>query len=119
MTRSRSRRVAVGRAVVGIVATALLVASCGATEPESEPEPEPARIPFLVDEALPVVNTAQMRLPASFEELQVVDPGWGSAPQYADDVFIAARERDGVLEFTAVDIYGDVLWGAQRPSTLR
>ena len=115
MTRSRSRRVAVGRAVVGIVATALLVASCGATEPESEPEPEPARIPFLVDEALPVVNTAQMRLPASFEELQVVDPGWGSAAQYADDVFIAARERDGVLEFTAVDIYGDVLWSAQRP----
>lgn len=46
-----------------------------------------------------------------------MDPGWDTTPQHADGVYLAAGERDGVLEFTAVDAHGDVLWAAQRPAS--
>lgn len=93
------------------VAAVLVVTGCAASEPE------PERDPYLVDEALPVVDTAGMQLPTSFEELEVVDPGWDTAAQYAEGVYLAAGERDGVLEFTAVDVHGEVLWAAQRPAS--
>lgn len=93
------------------VAAVLVVTGCAASEPE------PERDPYLVDEALPVVDTTGMQLPTSFEELEVVDPGWDTAAQHAEGVYLAAGERDGVLEFTAVDVHGEVLWAAQRPAS--
>lgn len=97
---------------LAILATAtLLVAGCAASEPE------PVREPSGVDDPLPVVDTAGMQLPYPYEELEIVDPGWEIAPQYADGVYLSAGERDGVLEFTAVDVHGDVLWAAQRPAS--
>ncbi len=96
-----------GRSSLALAAVAaLLVTGCGASEPE------PVRDPYPVDGSLPVVDTSGLQLPTPFEELEVVDPGWTSTPQYADGVYLAAGERDGVLEFTAVDVYGDVLWAA-------
>ncbi|UNX54988.1 PQQ-like beta-propeller repeat protein [Georgenia sp. TF02-10] len=93
------------------VAAVLLLTGCGASEPE------PVRDPYPVDDPLPVVDTAGMRLPAQFEELEVMDPGWDVAAQYADGVYLAPGERDGMLEFTAVDVHGDVLWAVQRPAS--
>lgn len=58
-----------------------------------------------------------MRLPTSFEELAVLDPGWDTDAQYADGVYLAAGEHDGVLEFTSVDVHGRVLWAVQRPAS--
>lgn len=101
-----------GRSSLALAAVAaLLVTGCGASEPE------PVRDPYSVDGSLPVVDTSGLQLPTPFEELEVVDPGWDITPQYADGVYLAAGERDGVLEFTAVDVYGDVLWAAQRPAS--
>lgn len=105
--KPRRRRSSLALAAVA----ALLVTGCGASEPE------PVRDPYSVDGSLPVVDTSGMRLPTPFEELEVVDPGWDITPQYADGVYLAAGERDGVLEFTAVDVHGDVLWAAQRPAS--
>lgn len=106
MTRPRHRRT-----LALSVAAVLVMVGCGASEPE------PVRDPYPVTDPLPVVDTAQMRLPTAFEELEVVDPGWDTAAQYADGVYVAAGERDGVLEFTAVDVHGEVLWAAQRPAS--
>lgn len=93
---------------------AVLLAACGATE-EAAP-PEPVREPHGREEPLPVVDTSGMLLPFSFQGLTVVDPGWTrTTPQYADGIYLAAAERDGVLEFSAVDVDGEVRWVAQRP----
>lgn len=92
-------------------AAALLLAGCGASEPE------PVRDPYPVEDPLPVVDTAAMWLPTQFEDLRVGDPQWDTAPQYAEGVYLAAGERDGVLEFTAVDVHGEVLWATQRPAS--
>lgn len=97
---------------VAILAIAtLLVGGCAASEPE------PVREPSLVDDPLPVVDTTGMQLPYPYKALEIVDPGWEIAPQYADGVYVSAGERDGVLEFTAVDVHGETLWAAQRPAS--
>lgn len=90
-----------------LVVVALVLAACG--------EPDLARQPRTVDEALPEVDTSDMWLPTQFADLRVVDPGWETRPQEANGVFLAAGEEDGVLEFSAIDSHGEVLWAAQRP----
>lgn len=95
---------------VAVLSTALLVLSaCGLGE--SEPE----RAPHAVEDPLPKVDVSSMRLPTSVEGLEVVDPGWVTEPQFADGVYLAARESAELLEFTAVDVHGDILWAAERP----
>ncbi|GAA4687519.1 hypothetical protein APR04_004906 [Promicromonospora umidemergens] len=105
MRRRRTARAGVAAVVVVVVA----LAGCGATEPE------PVRQPRALEEGLPEVDRSGLRLPSSFEEQRVVDPGWETTSEYADGVFLGAREQNGVLEFTAVDVQGEVLWAAQRP----
>lgn len=107
MTYRHARHTGVTLAAV----TVLLVTACEASEPE------PVRNTYPVQDPLPEVDTAGMQLPTPFEELRVVDPGWDTTHQYADGVYLAAGERDSVLEFTAVDVHGDVLWAAQRPAS--
>lgn len=94
---------------IGLLCIALLVTGCSAAEPGPAGDPRP------VGQALPAVDTTQMRLPTPFEGLQVVTPEWEITPHYADGVYLAAGEHDGVLEFTAVDLTGEALWSAQRP----
>lgn len=100
-----------GIGTIVVVASLFLVAGCGAVEPT------PDRTPFPVKDQLPAVDTTHLRLPAQFAASRIVDPGWVITPQYADGVYLAAGERDELLEFTAVDIEGDVLWAVQRPAS--
>lgn len=97
-----------------LAAVALVLGACAPGQPE--PAPEPVRDPYAVDTALPSVDVSELRLPRSLEELDVVDPGWDGEPQHADGIYLGPGERDGVVEFTAVDIHGEVLWAVQRPA---
>ncbi|WP_460889445.1 outer membrane protein assembly factor BamB family protein [Promicromonospora xylanilytica] len=98
------------RTAPGLVAAVLLVVTgCGPAGPEPDREPHPP------ESSLSQVDSSTIRLPAPYENARVVDPDWDTTPQYADGVFLAGGERDGMLEFTAVDLQGDVLWAAQRP----
>ncbi len=106
MKERQARRAGGALAVVG----ALLLGGCAATAPEPVRDPQP------VDESLPEVDTSSLRLPFQYEQLDVVDPGWDLPVQYADGVYLSAVTADGILEFTAVDIHGNVLWSAQRPA---
>lgn len=106
MTRADRPRVGV---VLAAVVT-LVVAGC------ATPGPDIAREPVPVAATLAHVDTSTLQMPVAYDGLDVVDPGWDTAAQFADGVYLGAGERDGVLEFTAVDIYGDVLWSARRPA---
>ncbi|WP_019148967.1 outer membrane protein assembly factor BamB family protein [Timonella senegalensis] len=98
-------------ALAVLAATSLVTAACGPSEPE------PERTPQVVETPLSPVDTSDLWLPTQFDELEIVDPGWQTTPQYRDGVYLAAAEREGLLEFTAVDVYGAVLWAVQRPAT--
>lgn len=97
-----------------LAAVALVLSACAPDQPE--PAPEPVRDPYPVDAALPLVDVSEMWLPRSLEELDVVDPGWDGEPQHADGIYLGPGERDGLVEFTAVDVHGDDLWAVQRPA---
>lgn len=108
MSRSRSFVPAL------LAAVALVLGACAPDQPE--PAPEPVRDPYPVDTALPSVDLSERWLPRSLEELDVVDPGWDGEPQHADGIYLGPGERDGLVEFTAVGVHGDVLWAVQRPA---
>lgn len=105
MNRRRASSIVVGL----IVSTTLLLAACGPAEPDLARDPHP------VGSQLPEVDTTGMWLSTPYTDLRIVDPGWETTVRYADGVYLSAGERDGALEFTALDIHGDVLWAAQRP----
>ncbi|WP_109474490.1 hypothetical protein [Ornithinimicrobium cavernae] len=110
--------------VAGLTAGLLVLGACSSTEPTqsaSSQQPVQARElqrdPHPSDGTLPEVDTSELWLPLSFEGLTVVDPGWDLPPQHADGIFLGATEHeDGSLEFTAVDVHGEVLWAADRPA---
>ncbi len=79
---------------------------------ELQREPQPVREP------LPQAATDELWLPLTFTEATVVDPGWTSQlpPQYADGVFLGVSQRQGFVEYAAIDVDGTVLWTAQRPA---
>ncbi|MCT1548994.1 hypothetical protein [Brevibacterium casei] len=94
-----------------LTTTVMMLSACGFGEPE------PERDPYAFEDPLPQVDVSQMRLPTSLEGLEVLDPDWATEPKYADGVYLAAGEREGLLEFTAVSVHGEVLWAAQRPAS--
>lgn len=63
------------------------------------------------------VDTSGMWVPHAFEDSQLIDPAWVTPVEYADGVFLGAREHDGDLIFVAVDRSGDVLWTRNRPAS--
>lgn len=88
----------------------LVVAGCATPGPDIAREPVPVAAP------LAPVDTSTLQMPVAYDGLDLVDPGWDTTAQFADGAYLGAGERDGALEFTMVDIYGDVLWSAQRPA---
>lgn len=100
-----------GRAsTLALVAVFLLVA-CGPSDPE------PEREPYSSNQTFSAADTAAMVIPEPFDGLEIVDPGWVTEVQYRDGVYLAAIERGGVLEYTAVDMEGTVLWAVERPAS--
>lgn len=106
-----SRRSRPASIVALLTTTVMMLSACGFGEPE------PERDPYAFEDPLPQVDVSQMRLPTSLEGLEVLDPDWATEPKYADGVYLAAGEREGLLEFTAVSVHGEVLWAAQRPAS--
>lgn len=102
------------RWLAGLALAALLTLSaCGNAEGEALPEYDPT--PSVLESPAPEVDRQTMRLPLQFSDAPVVDPGWQTPPQYADDVFLSAEHAEDVLTFRAVDSSGTLLWEADRP----
>jgi len=92
------------------LASMLVLAACGGSEPELARDPAP------VSEPPQEVDTDELALPMSLEPLQVLDPHWQTRPQHADGIFLGAgQQQEGVLTFTAVDQEGEARWSAERP----
>lgn len=64
---------------------------------------------------LPVADSSQWALPFPLEDQPLFDPNWVTEPQGLDDIFLAPREVDGLLEFIAVEPSGTIAWSALRP----
>ncbi|WP_209323732.1 hypothetical protein [Brevibacterium renqingii] len=81
----------------------------GADSESSDPRP--------VHSPAETLDPAEMHDPsgAGADGTGVVDPGWDTAAQEADGVFLSLHEEDSDLEFRAVDSAGTVLWTALRP----
>lgn len=92
------------------IATVLCIALAGCA-PVSEPEREPK----FGGGSLTAADTSSWRIPLQLDGQPVYDPGWVTEPQELDGVFMAARQIDNALEFSAVDSSGRVLWSAERP----
>ena len=75
------------------------------------------RTPDPDQDPLPVVSVEDARLPYHLEGRVLVEGPWDVLPQERNGTFLAPRERDGALDFTAVDAEGAVLWTAQRPAS--
>jgi len=101
----------VGRASILTLAAVFLLAACGPSDPE------PEREPYSSNQTFSAADTAEVEIPEPFDDLEIVDPGWVTEVQYRDGVYLAAIERDGVLEYTAVDEGGTVLWAVERPAS--
>lgn len=91
-----------------ILAAALGLSACSALDPDSQSsEPVPVRSPA------PVFDPDGTNFgPAS---ARVVDPGWDTAVQEADGMFLSMHEDEDGLDFLAVDSQGEIAWSAQRP----
>lgn len=102
------------RWLVAAAAAVALLAACSATEPDPVPNtPTPAAA---TSDPLPPLDLENVWLPYSFEDSALIDPGWVTAIEYADGVFIGARETNGELEFAAIDVQGETLWTQTRPA---
>lgn len=117
MSRGRRRSALV---TVGI----LLLSACTTPQPESPAEPStsstpaPAhdREPRPASTALPEADTAGLWLPLNFQDARIVDPGWDTEVHHAEGVFVGAQDHGDHLTYAAVDVHGEVLWQAERPS---
>ncbi|MGO1833428.1 MAG: hypothetical protein ACTH0C_02025, partial [Actinomycetaceae bacterium] len=90
------------------VIAALVLVACG-SEPEVDREPRSAA------HAPAEVDTEGLRMPLILGDAVLHDPGWSSAPQEHDGVYLAPATGSGTLEFRAVDSDGEALWTAERP----
>lgn len=96
----------------------LLLAACSSPAPEATPAPSTP----LADSTAPPHELLQLTaddvwVPYSFEDSELIDPGWVTAIEFADGVFVGAREADGALEFAAIDVQGETLWTQTRPAS--
>lgn len=107
-------------ATVGI----LLLSACNTTQPDPSDDTATTattsaalkRDPHPVTTPLPEADVAGLWLPLTFQDLPILDPGWDTEVLYADGVFLGAIDHGDRLEYTAVDVHGEVLWAAERPS---
>lgn len=75
------------------------------------------RTPQIDQDPLPVLDAEGTRLPYHLQGRVLVEGPWDVLPQERNGTFLAPQERDGALDFTAVDSQGSVLWMAQRPAS--
>lgn len=92
--------------VTGITASAILLSACTSM---SSAEPENTQ------RHAKQIDIEASDLPSGFADSSIVDPEWETTPQYADGVFVGAKQHDEELEFTATDENGGVLWSVDRP----
>ncbi len=109
MGRSHSTLRVLAAGIVG----AMLVAGCSA--PEEVPDPE--RAVHSVNTPLEEVEIDQLALPYAFQELPAYDLPFDDVPLSADGILFGLQEVEGVLEFSAVTVDGELLWSTQRPAT--
>lgn len=107
-----------GTLTLGLLAgCSSLTAGAGSDGDSSEPVPahtqlptiDPAEVADHEDQGGPV-DTARTVDPA-----RIVDPGWDTAAQEADGIFLSLHAKKSGLEFRAVDSTGELLWTAERP----
>lgn len=83
----------------------------------AEAEQDLARTPDADQDPLAEVDHEGTRLPYHLQGRVMVEGPWDVLPQEREGTFLAPQERDGALDFTAVDAEGTVLWMAQRPAS--
>ncbi|USQ81989.1 hypothetical protein NF556_10210 [Ornithinimicrobium faecis] len=105
-------------ATVGI----LLLSACSTVEPDAPDDVTTTTItaldrdPHPVTSPVPEADTTGLWLPLSFQESRILDPGWDTDVLSADGVFLGASTTGDHVEFTAIDVHGEILWAAERPS---
>lgn len=105
-----------------MTAALLLVSGCSNGEPDTPAATETAQATDLNQDpqpgggTVPEADTEGRWLPLVARDMQLLDPGWDAAPVYADQVFVGSQDDGQVQTYTAVNIYGEILWSAQRPS---
>lgn len=80
----------------------------------SGPGPAPDPAPTLLGKRAELVDPATVRLTLEMTVMIVVDPGWNTAPQELDGIFLGVDDSGEHLRFTALDQDGTALWTAQR-----
>jgi outer membrane protein assembly factor BamB len=80
-------------------------------EPQVPYDPEPERVQASAEQA----ELDDIQFPTHFSDRISVDPEWDTPPQAHDGVFLAPREQEGKLVFSAVGAEGTLLWTAERP----
>lgn len=111
------------RWVAAAATLGMLLAACSPSAEESEGETsvddlDLQREPQSANEELPPAEGEGLWLPYQIEQLALVTPPWpATAAQELGGVFVAPQERDGALDFRAVDDQGNELWWAQRPAS--
>ncbi len=64
-----------------------------------------------------VVDVSAMNVPNSFDGLTIIDPEWITPAQYADGVYVSAKDLGHALQFEAIAASGEVLWTVERPQS--
>lgn len=105
------------RGAAPLLAAVVLLAGCSAPDKETigEEAPDYEPKPIEVNEPVPAAEAGQLRLPYQLQNAELLDPGWDTAPKFADGAYLAPAETGGVLTFTAADAEGETLWQAERP----
>ncbi|RJN32370.1 hypothetical protein [Nesterenkonia natronophila] len=80
-------------------------------EPQVPYDPEPVSVQAPAEDA----EVDDVQFPTHLSDRISVDPAWDTPPQVHDGVFLAPREQEGKLVFSAVGAEGTLLWTAERP----
>lgn len=99
-------------AVVGLAAC-----TAPAAPSSSDAPPGPLVPPVVSGEYAPTAEVDPAVLPYGYDDRLAVGPGWASAPETADDVFVGtgAPDASGMVPLIAVDSAGTLLWRAEVP----
>lgn len=105
-----------GRVAGLVVGAAAVLGACGAPGLPRELD----RAPQEVASPAPEVDLEGWGVPASWDRARVVDPGWDQPPLELDGYFLGfamPQGDEGVLQYTATDSQGEILWRAGRPAS--
>lgn len=110
----------IARRLAAAAGAVALLAACSATAPKTAPSTAPETAPSAPTETATTppapLDLQGVWLPYSFEDSELIDPGWVTQIEYLDGVFAGAASVDGELEFTALSVRGETLWTHTRPA---